>query len=120
MNNTAAGLDQTLTEESGAQNSTLIIIDEVGEDSYEKRKRAREVVMVSRETATSEGNTVSLRGTADQKGRKYKRKCALACASVHHILISPEDIARFIIFDLQGKGKIDRAEKWHNASKKNF
>ena len=107
----AAGIKQLLSPEDGTQNCPLITIDEAADDTVDKAKRISDVIKLSREMATSDEDTISLRGTKEQEAKIYNNLGSVLLASRTHSLTDPQDISRFLfmrfIEDINRDGDIN-------------
>lgn len=101
-NATVGGVNQMLSPEDGSQNHTLLTIDEMGLDrTAQKAQRVLGIIELSREVAGNKGNAIAIRGTQYQKAKVYRRSTAMMFSSTTHSLDDPQDISRFIFFDLE-------------------
>ena len=117
-NASAAGLMQRINED-GVAHSPIVLLDEAGSDTSGKAQRMEEIVKIAREAAT-DGDNESLRGTADQSAKVYKKAFSLTLASTSHSLEDLQDISRFFILDIKDRvdiTKVDLFKKLEEISK---
>ena len=112
INTTPAFIGQMLTEHDQVENSYVLCIDEMAQDSSNKRQRAQELIVLSRETASVAAHTISGRGTKDHKARAFRKLCAFTFSSTSHALGNMQDMSRFIVYDFQSKLKSKLPEKF--------
>lgn len=99
---TVAGIGQRLSPENGTHNSPIICFDEAGSDTANKATRMEGIIKMAREASANEERTVSLRGTAEQRHREYRKRYCFALMSTRCSLKDPQDVSRFITLDLEG------------------
>lgn len=110
QNVTAAALRQSMTESNGTENANIFIIDELGNDSIEKRKRNKEIIMEARESATATKNSRGIRGSRELSAKVFKKQSSFITASKTHFLDDTQDISRFLIYKMQKRVKTDDIE----------
>ena len=94
-----AGVEQVISEED-VFHTPLVLSDEGALDTIEKKKKATELIAMSREVFMG-GLIPTFKGTKDQIARIYYRAFSIVMASVTDGLSDEQDISRFIFIDVK-------------------
>ena len=102
---TVAAIDQELGG-GGCMNAVCYNIDEAGLAANKKREKdMADIIQVARDLSMNDGTEAKKRGTHDQKeNRAFHRTASFMLSSVEHSLKYDQDLARFIIINLEKYG----------------
>ena len=111
---TPAAIDQHLAGNDG-HNAVVVTLDECGDETSTKAARVGELITLACQLAVSQGLGSKIRGTASQDGKGYNRTAAMLFCSQTNSLKDPQDIARFLVFDISehtlDKKKLDKLQE---------
>ena len=103
---TPAAIDQKLSSNNG-HNAVVVTLDECGDETASKAARVSGLLTLACETAVSKGLNSKIRGTASQDGKSYSRTAAFLFCSQTNSLKDPQDVARFLVYDMNDH-KLDK------------
>ena len=106
---TKAGLAQMLNAE-GVNMSPVILADETAADTESKKKNIDEIIKSMRAMSNASDDTISLRGTSEQKVKIYKARASMFLASTVSYIKDAQDKARIFEVDINQpvlKGKTE-------------
>ena len=111
---TPAAIDQHLAGNDG-HNAVVVTLDECGDETSTKAARVNDLITLACQLAVSQGLGSKIRGTASQDGKGYNRTAAMLFCSQTNSLKDPQDIARFLVFDISeyklDKKKLDKLQE---------
>lgn len=90
---TAEGINQGDT--TNISDAMVYLIDELGTDTRTKANRKTGLIMLARNSATSDDESVSARGTRDLRGREFSSTRVIGATSTTSSLQDMQDVSRF-------------------------
>ena len=110
---TKAGLAQMLNSD-GVNMSPVILADETAADTEAKKKNIDEIIKSMRAMSNASDDTMSLRGTSEQKVKIYKTRASILLASTVSYIKDAQDKARIFELDIDHpvyKGKSEEIDE---------